>query len=107
MPLPGNGFKPRPVAAPGRNDPCPCGSGAKYKTCCAQLPQFDAFDEDELWAAMAHQLPAAQLRRAIETKRMPPVALAEAARRELDVQAPKKAVNAPAAAVRRRARALR
>jgi tetratricopeptide (TPR) repeat protein len=93
MPLPGNGFKPRPVAAPGRNDPCPCGSGAKYKTCCAQLPQFDAFDEDELWAAMAQQLPAAQLRKAIETKRMPPVALAEAARRELDVQAPKKAVN--------------
>src|SRR5215510_8583341 len=29
MPLPGNGFKPRPVAVPGRNDPCPCGSGVK------------------------------------------------------------------------------
>jgi SEC-C motif-containing protein len=22
--------------APGRNDPCPCGSGAKYKKCCAR-----------------------------------------------------------------------
>jgi len=21
-------------AAPGRNDPCPCGSGRKYKKCC-------------------------------------------------------------------------
>ena len=21
--------------APGRNDPCPCGSGKKYKRCCA------------------------------------------------------------------------
>ncbi|HUC18187.1 MAG TPA: SEC-C metal-binding domain-containing protein [Acetobacteraceae bacterium] len=21
---------------PGRNDPCPCGSGRKYKRCCAQ-----------------------------------------------------------------------
>ena len=21
-------------AAPGRNDPCPCGSGKKYKKCC-------------------------------------------------------------------------
>lgn len=21
-------------AAPGRNDPCPCGSGLKYKKCC-------------------------------------------------------------------------
>ncbi len=30
VPLPGSG--PR---APGRNDPCPCGSGRKYKKCCA------------------------------------------------------------------------
>ena len=22
--------------APGRNDPCPCGSGKKYKACCAK-----------------------------------------------------------------------
>jgi uncharacterized protein YecA (UPF0149 family) len=22
------------AAAPGRNDPCPCGSGKKYKKCC-------------------------------------------------------------------------
>ena len=26
---------PRPAAAAGRNDPCPCGSGKKYKKCCA------------------------------------------------------------------------
>ncbi|MHC4981849.1 MAG: SEC-C domain-containing protein [Planctomycetota bacterium] len=24
----------RADAAPGRNDPCPCGSGKKYKKCC-------------------------------------------------------------------------
>jgi len=24
----------QPAAAPGRNDPCPCGSGRKYKKCC-------------------------------------------------------------------------
>jgi tetratricopeptide (TPR) repeat protein len=23
---------------PGRNDPCPCGSGKKYKNCCARKP---------------------------------------------------------------------
>jgi len=32
------GEKPRPVRktaqAVGRNDPCPCGSGKKYKKCC-------------------------------------------------------------------------
>ncbi|MDB2614273.1 SEC-C metal-binding domain-containing protein [Chlamydiales bacterium] len=28
----------------GRNDPCPCGSGKKYKSCCwgKELPQSDA-----------------------------------------------------------------
>lgn len=26
--------RPRPTAAPGRNDPCPCGSGKKFKKCC-------------------------------------------------------------------------
>jgi uncharacterized protein len=25
---------PRRVAKPGRNDPCPCGSGRKHKRCC-------------------------------------------------------------------------
>jgi hypothetical protein len=29
LPLP-----PRTARAPGRNDPCPCGSGRKYKHCC-------------------------------------------------------------------------
>jgi len=23
----------------GRNDPCPCGSGKKFKKCCADLPE--------------------------------------------------------------------
>ena len=23
---------------PGRNDPCPCGSGKKFKQCCMKLP---------------------------------------------------------------------
>jgi hypothetical protein len=36
------------MAKPGRNDPCPCGSGKKYKKCC--LPK----DEAEADAAYAH-----------------------------------------------------
>lgn len=27
------------MAATGRNEPCPCGSGLKYKRCCALKPQ--------------------------------------------------------------------
>jgi len=36
-PLPSNHYRPRPITKPGRNDPCFCGSGKKYKQCCAQL----------------------------------------------------------------------
>ena len=28
--------KPKPAASVGRNDPCPCGSGKKYKKCCGR-----------------------------------------------------------------------
>ncbi|MBR2938604.1 MAG: SEC-C domain-containing protein [Kiritimatiellae bacterium] len=38
--VPPPGFAPAPVrrasAAVGRNDPCPCGSGKKYKKCCGR-----------------------------------------------------------------------
>jgi len=34
----GNGFSPQLVSKKevGRNDPCPCGSGKKYKKCCGR-----------------------------------------------------------------------
>lgn len=32
--LDGRAPQARPKAAAGRNDPCPCGSGRKYKKCC-------------------------------------------------------------------------
>ena len=31
---------------PGRNDPCSCGSGAKYKKCCSAR-------DEEAWSAVA------------------------------------------------------
>ncbi len=34
------------MARPGRNDPCPCGSGQKYKRCC--LPKDQAADSAAL-----------------------------------------------------------
>ena len=34
-PSAGSGPLPRHAAKIGRNDPCPCGSGQKYKKCCA------------------------------------------------------------------------
>ena len=42
-----------PMNKPGRNDPCPCGSGKKYKQCClsreqAARPRAGALERDEL-----------------------------------------------------------
>jgi hypothetical protein len=35
--LPGNNFRPLPIPKPERNQPCPCGSGKKYKQCCMHM----------------------------------------------------------------------
>jgi len=66
------------MAKPGRNDPCPCGSGNKYKKCClardeaveregmaeAQVRRGDAAERrlqvEELKAAMAARLTGAE-----------------------------------------------
>ncbi|HEY3358360.1 MAG TPA: SEC-C metal-binding domain-containing protein [Polyangia bacterium] len=44
------------MAKPGRNDPCPCGSGKKYKKCC--LPVHEAADAER---ARVRHLPAASV----------------------------------------------
>lgn len=36
LPRPDNDFRPRRLPEPGRNDPCPCGSGRKFKLCCGE-----------------------------------------------------------------------
>lgn len=49
LPLPDNGFQPRKLPEPSRNDPCPCGSGQKYKLCCAVLEvEIPALGTEEL-----------------------------------------------------------
>lgn len=47
----------------GRNDPCPCGSGAKYKKCCDNpvvLQQMEA--EDAAQRDAMHELAIAEVR---------------------------------------------
>jgi len=39
LPRPADRPADRPAAAPRRNDPCPCGSGRKFKNCCARRTQ--------------------------------------------------------------------
>jgi tetratricopeptide (TPR) repeat protein len=41
------------MAKPGRNDPCPCGSGNKYKKCC--MPKHEAAEREGLAEAQARR----------------------------------------------------
>lgn len=41
------------MAKPGRNDPCPCGSGNKYKKCC--LAREEAVEREQLAKADANR----------------------------------------------------
>lgn len=49
-PIPFMGLKPKGKVAIkeykiGRNDPCPCGSGKKYKTCCLNSGKYEKYIE--------------------------------------------------------------
>ena len=57
LPRPDHDFKPRKLPDPGRNDPCPCGSGRKYKQCCGGvgMPHMD-FPEELLLPYVLEQL---------------------------------------------------
>ena len=59
------------MAKPGRNDPCPCGSGNKYKKCC--LAKEEAVEREQLAEAEAkraapHRLHVREVRAAIAAR---------------------------------------
>ncbi|GGX93855.1 hypothetical protein GCM10007160_21630 [Litchfieldella qijiaojingensis] len=63
-PLPGNHFRPRPLPDPGRNDPCPCGSGKKFKRCCANGDINKDIDPDLIMSMVLDHLSPAQRKQA-------------------------------------------
>jgi tetratricopeptide (TPR) repeat protein len=84
LPLPGNGFRPRPLPKPHRNDPCICGSGLKYKRCCADVPELPPFQPEAIWMIMVELLPAEILAEAVEHRRIPAEVLVKVAELYLD-----------------------
>ncbi|MEP7276582.1 MAG: SEC-C metal-binding domain-containing protein [Betaproteobacteria bacterium] len=63
LPLPDNHFRPRPLPKPERNGPCPCGSGRKYKHCCANAENFgDPFEQVSLLKYVLQQYPRTRLK---------------------------------------------
>jgi tetratricopeptide (TPR) repeat protein len=90
-PIPDNRFRPRKLSKPERNAPCPCGSGHKYKQCCAELPPLDLGISGELMLAEVLDLLPAKTLAAAPLHELHPDALAIVAQRWLDQGVPKKA----------------
>ncbi len=92
-PLPANGFRPRPMPEPGRNDPCPCGSGLKFKRCCLPLyRQFPPLATDEIWSILLEVADRATRQAAASSRQVPVQVLAQLASEYLDEGRPKKAL---------------
>jgi len=91
IPLPSNNFRPLPMPVPKRNDPCLCGSGKKYKQCCAQLPDFPVLSADETWPIVFDKLDKETAARSIRENQVPINALVTIADGYLESDQPKKA----------------
>ncbi len=80
-PDPARDWRARELPQPGRNDPCLCGSGRKYKQCCqpmeASLPKIDL--EPQSMAALLFAQGPAAWRSPAALRRMPGPMLAAAA----------------------------
>jgi len=64
-PLPDHQFRPRTLPKPERNAPCYCGSGKKYKQCCAALAQTHLLSggvDQELLSYVLLALPKTRLK---------------------------------------------
>lgn len=73
-PLPGNRFRPQPLPKPKRNERCPCGSGTKYKNCCADIP-LPEMPTDVIWFIVLATLDPEQLQQALAAHAVPAQAL--------------------------------
>jgi tetratricopeptide (TPR) repeat protein len=92
FPLPGNGFRPQPLATPGRNEACPCGSGRKFKVCCGHGPAPPGLDSGSIWPFLIRKLQGEVLDAAIAGNLIPAAALIGVAMDYKDASRPKLAV---------------
>lgn len=70
-PQPSNHFKPNPIPKPSRNSICPCGSGKKFKQCCAHLPELEQLHPDTFWMLLPEVMPKTQINRLIKNHQLP------------------------------------
>ena len=93
-PLPWNKFRPHPLPAPGRNEPCFCGSNKKYKHCCGDSAnQPPPIDPQIVWPILVSILSLKELKAALNASSLPATALLVAADKYVKNGQPQKAVS--------------
>jgi tetratricopeptide (TPR) repeat protein len=84
LPLNAGGNRPRPMPEPGRNDPCPCGSGKPFQECCLPIPLMPSLTPEVLWPYVLANIPPAQRDELLSNSWIPRAALIEFAAHLLD-----------------------
>lgn len=63
IPLPSQGFRPAPRPLPHDHEPCLCGSGEAFASCCGQLHPVPTIPAEAVWPAVAAHAPLDLLQR--------------------------------------------
>ncbi len=92
MPLPRRGFRTEPIPEPGRNAPCPCGSGRKFKHCCARAPSLGPFTTELLWPFVLGALRGPTREAALRSGHLPREAILQCAADEIETGHPDAAI---------------
>jgi hypothetical protein len=79
------GIRRKPMPEPGRNDPCPCGSGQPFQACCLSVPPMPPLTQDVLWPFVLANIPQADRDELLSSSRIPRGALIEFAAHLLDL----------------------
>ena len=93
VPAPHNDFNPTPLPTPGRNQPCFCGSGLKYKRCCAAAPRMPTLHSTDMWPMVLAAVPAQRRKALVASGRIPVDSLILAAEEAEAVVRPQTAVS--------------
>ena len=91
-PLPGQGYRTRPLHAPDAAMPCPCGLGLIYGACCGLVQDAPEIPQDFMWELLLAELDETRFRQALVAEALPRHLLGRAAERWLLADRPGRAI---------------
>jgi len=82
-----------PLPPPTATEPCPCGSGLRYRDCCEPFGPMPELPEELVWDVLLDLLSEAELQQALRAQAVPQSLLAKVAETWLDQDRPGRAVS--------------